>query len=96
MQMDLESVDVETFVFKADKCLEKIKNKCNKLEVQSEKLQEVTEEAKSVQQIIDNDGDLCDQAMECYMDLKHFKDKINSKREQKKKRLMFTKMKSSQ
>ncbi|KAH3705603.1 hypothetical protein DPMN_080680 [Dreissena polymorpha] len=46
MQMDLESVDVYTFVFKTDKCLEKIKNKLDKLEVQSEKLPKVTEEVK--------------------------------------------------
>jgi len=85
MQTDLESADVETVLFKVSKFLEKIKINCDKLEVQTEKLVTALENEESEQQITDEDGDLCDQAMECYMDLKHFKDKINSTREKEEK-----------
>ena len=71
-------IDKESYADRMKRCMEKIQQYREKLEIQSEKLATAMTERNrdACKEIIDDDSDRCEQSMERYLDLKSLKAKL--------------------
>ena len=74
---DVQPSEEQEFVLKATKCAEKLKLYVDKLEFQSGKVSSALEEQSvDIDSVIEEDCNLCSKAMDCYLDLNQFKERL--------------------
>ena len=78
LALDPEIEEEKEVIPKIDNCIEKLQVYSEKVECQTEKLAEAIGDSDSVltAQLIDENEDVCDRAMECVLQLKQFKEKL--------------------
>ena len=74
LALDPEIEEEKEVIPKIDNCIEKLQVYSEKVECQTEKLAEAIGDSDSVltAQLIDENEDVCDRAMECVLQLKQF------------------------
>ncbi|XP_053395705.1 uncharacterized protein LOC128555912 [Mercenaria mercenaria] len=83
LKCDVEFCDIDRNISETNKCMQSLKVYCEKLELQSEKLSGAVEETDTefVQQITDEDSELCTDAVECCIILQQHKELLLSEKE---------------
>lgn len=91
IQGNTYTANIEEQIIKANKCLEKLKSYKEKLEIQSEKLISAMDEKDSerIENILEEDCKLCEYALDCYLDLKQFKENLITEKQEPPKEILM-------
>ncbi|MCG8044652.1 MAG: DUF1759 domain-containing protein [Candidatus Thiodiazotropha endolucinida] len=83
LTIQFDEMNIDETKANVTKCLEKLKTYSGKVEIQSEKLSAAMEEsdAAEIEKVLDEDCLLCSNAMDIYLDLMHYKEKLMSVKE---------------
>ncbi|MCG8034488.1 MAG: DUF1759 domain-containing protein [Candidatus Thiodiazotropha taylori] len=83
LRSDFESARMELLIESVGKCVAKLQTYTEKVETQTEKLCSALDEGESefMENILEQDSQLCAEATECCIDLKQLKTKLNEKKE---------------
>ncbi len=77
MSTEVQKPNEQQYVMKASKCAEKVKLYVEKLESQSGKVISAMEQNdEDINSTMDEDCSLCSQAMDCFLDLNQFKERL--------------------
>jgi hypothetical protein len=78
LESDYEEYELEERIAHVSKCVEKLKAYREKVETQSEKFASLLKEDDTdlIQNVLEEDCDLCTHAMDMFLDLQHYREKL--------------------